>query len=1309
MREGQLVAERFEIEVLAGAGGMGSVYRARDRTTGGLVALKLLHVVIPSEAQRLLREAKVLAAAQNPRIVRYVAHGTSGGEPYLAMEWLEGETLEDRLSRAQPLTLAESVTLGKRLAEALSFLHERAIIHRDIKPSNVFLPRGEVASAKLLDLGIAHMPTATRPSTRTGTAVGTPGYMPPEQARGHKDIDARADLFSLGCVLYECFTGKIAFLGDNVMAVLAKILFEESPRLHESRPNVPQELDDLVARLMAKEVEGRPKTAAEVLAVLSSVQVDDSPPCVVVPRPESEALTGGERRLVCVVMARPGAETVDLSNAPTVAAAHSGASIADRLLRVAAPFGAHVEHLPTGLVVATLADRVEPTLLVSRAAQCALALRRELPEYCMALSTGFGQLSGRIAMGEAIDRAARLVAGGTDADAPSVSRVDRSSGMLPEDDLSQSGSMPVLVSADVRLDDTTAGLLGAAFDVGGDETGLFLRGTALRETPRTLLGKPTPFVGRERELANLLALFEECRTEPVARAVLVTGPAGAGKSRLRRELLDAIRRADDTANVWIARGDPLGEGAPFRMLADALRGAMRIREGEALVVGRRKVVARVGRHFSGDDATRIAAFLGELVGTPFDDEGHPALRAARSDRILMGDQMRRAFDEWLSAECRAHPVVLVLEDLQWGDLPTVHLVDAALRQLETAPLFVVALARPEVKDAFAGLWSERGLLEVRLAPLTRKAAEKLVREAVHEGIDDARFARMFDLSGGNAFYLEELIRAHAEGREELPETVLAMVQARLAELDTGARRVLRAGAILGRVFSREALEALVGTHDGALEESLDELVRRELLLSRGTDEFAFRHSSVREAAYATLTAEDRALGHRLAAAWLETGTDADPLRLAEHFERGGVPERATLSYLRAAERALGGNDFTAAIAHADRAVACGAAGETLARAHLLASEALLWRGDNVAAIDRAVAGLAAAPRGESVWYEVAGALAMATYRGGDFARLRAVAEEAASLEATPSTETPRLVGLARTASRAFGIGALEAGDRLLLQLEEHRSADDAVVAWTHSARAMRAAWLAEAAGEIAELEAAIATFDRIGDTRNACLNRINAGVVLCVVDFVASENVLREAIPVAERLGLHGAVHGARQNLAVALARQRRVEEAVALEERSVEGFHAEGDTLNEGASRLYLAAILRLFDLERAEREAHAGLALLGDAPPMRAAGLAILSRIVRERGRSDDGLTAAREALEILERLGGVTDGETLVHVALAEALHACGHEEEARFEIGITRDALLARAATLGNDAWRRTFLEGISEHADALAHAAAWGVT
>ena len=119
-----------------------------------------------------------------------------------------------------------------------------------------------------------------------------------------------------------------------------------------------------------------------------------------------------------------------------------------------------------------------------------------------------------------------------------------------------------------------------------------------------------------------------------------------------------------------------------------------------------------------------------------------------------------------------------------------------------------------------------------------------------------------------------------------------------------------------------------------------------------------------------------------------------------------------------------------------------------------------------------------------------------------------------------------------------------------------------------------------------------------------------------------------------------------------------------------------EGDTLdNEGASQLYLAAILRPHNLERAERAAH-GLALVRDAPPMRTAGLAIFSRIVRERGRHEEALTAAREALDILERLGGTTDGETLVHVALAEALHACGHEAEARVEIDTTRQALLAR---------------------------------
>src|SRR5262249_48965914 len=156
-------------------------------------------------------------------IVRYVAHGAMPtGEAYLAMEWLEGEDLRSRLAR-EGLTLEESITLAIRVAEALGAAHAHAIVHRDLKPTNLFLRGRQVEDVKLLDFGIAQLGGGTR-MTRTDMLLGTPGYMAPEQARSGQIVDARADVFSLGCVLFECLTGKPAFSGDHLMAVLAKIL-----------------------------------------------------------------------------------------------------------------------------------------------------------------------------------------------------------------------------------------------------------------------------------------------------------------------------------------------------------------------------------------------------------------------------------------------------------------------------------------------------------------------------------------------------------------------------------------------------------------------------------------------------------------------------------------------------------------------------------------------------------------------------------------------------------------------------------------------------------------------------------------------------------------------------------------------------------------------------------------------------------------------------------------------------------------------------------------------------------------------------
>jgi eukaryotic-like serine/threonine-protein kinase len=552
LKPGDVLAARFEVLARAGSGGMGSVYRATDKTSGETVALKVLRLPGEESTSRFEREAALLADLRHPGIVRYVAHGvTAAGRPYLALEWLEGEDLGKRLQRA-PLTMRGAVTLARRIANALAYAHGRGIVHRDIKPGNVFLGSAREDDVKLLDFGIARALGGQEGLTLTGIMVGTPGYMAPEQARGARDVDARADVFSLGCVLYHCLAGHRAFQGEDAVAVLARVLFEDPRRLRETTPEIPQELDALVARMLDKNAAARPRNGAEVEELLAALgETPDVPPSRrrETSIPPHVLTTAQERRLVSVILVAPHGLT-DPDSTVQQATWTRLDDLGPRVREVAVPFGAEVEALANGAVIATLASTASATDQAARAARCALAMREAAQGAAMGLATGRSVLTGRLPVGDAIDRAAALLRD------------------HPPHEATEGALRPI------RIDDATAGLLDARFDVRGDATGLELVGErAVVEPTRTLMGRPYPCYGRERELATLVGIFEECVAEPTAQAVVITAPAGVGKSRVRYELMQKLRERGAEVSTWVTRGDPMSAGSPFGMITPLILGA----------------------------------------------------------------------------------------------------------------------------------------------------------------------------------------------------------------------------------------------------------------------------------------------------------------------------------------------------------------------------------------------------------------------------------------------------------------------------------------------------------------------------------------------------------------------------------------------------------------------------------------------------------------------------------------------------------------------------------------------------------------
>ena len=269
--EGTILGD-YRVQAKLGAGGMGDVYLGVHEMIGKRAAIKVLKAELCSDrfsVERFIAEARVVNQIGHPNIVDVFAFGqTPDGRSFLVMELLEGETLRDRIARG-PIGLAEMCAIVQPLVRALGAAHAKGVVHRDLKPDNVFLVGGDRASVKLLDFGIAKLVVSDQmQQTASGALVGTPMYLAPEQARA-QTIDHRADIYTLGGMLFELVTGRPPFLAASSFEVVAKHLMEPPEHPSTFAP-VPAELDELIVNLLAKAPEARP-TLADVSLVLERI------------------------------------------------------------------------------------------------------------------------------------------------------------------------------------------------------------------------------------------------------------------------------------------------------------------------------------------------------------------------------------------------------------------------------------------------------------------------------------------------------------------------------------------------------------------------------------------------------------------------------------------------------------------------------------------------------------------------------------------------------------------------------------------------------------------------------------------------------------------------------------------------------------------------------------------------------------------------------------------------------------------------------------------------------------------------------
>ena len=911
----------YRVTRILGRGGFGVVYAAEPVMGGPAAAIKVARADRSDAARRLVAETAALIAVGPPHVPAVFERGAlADGTPFVVMEHVDAPTLADRLLiQGGPMPPTEAIPLAAATLVALEAIHARGFVHRDLKPENVFIDGG--LQAKIIDLGLVLSPgeraarggaAAEVERTSIGDALGTAEYMAPEQCEGAAEVDARADLYTVGVVLYELLAGRPPFWGPPA-AVQQSHRAERPPRLSRLVP-VPPTLEAIVHRCLAKEREDRYESAGALRAELLAALV--------------ECVRDGDRMATPITIPLPPRELDPPSDSQmrvSFAPESVGTGAGRELRRVG------IVYFRSPVDVITVQRR-----LLSLGAELAYASGNH---FAAVYSHEVGDNPARRALRAGRELVKLGVCGRALVDLAPVSVQVRPDGgrrfwspLFAREDRFGGAGDPGGVFATSEAAATIPELARGALTAQGwvSAEGVLTGG---RTDTQSLGLEGRPFVGRDEVLAALLRSARRTVARGLPATAVVLAEAGLGKSHLGQVLLDRLGTIDLRAEIIDLRARPPDFGDADRTLRELLQRALGLPVTPAPEAARALIERHLGPDHSPVDAAILALSLGWI------GPGAPELRALAAAPGALRPAMATTAGEALRRRALRGPIFVVLDDAHHADETTLAALEYATLAEAEAPIWVCALGRSTFEEAHPS-WGDRAASreEHRLGPLDPGSAVELCRKLLlpAESVPEPAVAHLVARTQAVPLLLVELVRGlkragvvrrHPRGEswflatdelDQLPDLPLIewLAQTEMDQLSPSLRAHARLVALLGGDATSAEIDGVLRRLDqsgAAGDLPLDARVGTRRLLSAGLlvqhreGRIGFRHALVREAIAASTPAGPAHRCH-LAAAEYYRDAQAIPeerrlLQLASHAAAAGLVVIAEGAYLKLAEAA----------------------------------------------------------------------------------------------------------------------------------------------------------------------------------------------------------------------------------------------------------------------------------------------------------------------------------------------------------------------------------------------------------------------